>query len=127
MAKHEGVTAYRQFAIMTALFTYFNMKDFGDKICELLSDKKRELKVTEAREKSVVLKRDRNTILTESDMVDVIGEAVKDLIDSDSRVEAQIAETYEFDYSDKDVTKAFVEDNFDILFNGKTVVIDIEK
>lgn len=127
MAKTESITAYKHFAIMTVVFTYFNMKDFGEKICECLSDKKRELKVSEAREQSVVLKRDRSTNVTEDDVVDAVIDSVRSLISSDSRLESQISEVYEFDYDKKDVDKHFVKDNFDIRILGKTIIIDTER
>lgn len=127
MAKTESNTAYRHFAIMTVLFTYFNMKDFGERMCESLSDKKREVKVSEAREQSVVLKRDRNASITEDDIVDAVIDSVRNLISNDSRLESQISEVYEFEYDKKYIDKQFVKDNFDIRILGKTVVIDIER
>ena len=127
MAKSESNTAYRHFAIMTVLFTHFNMKDFGERMCECLSDKKRELKVSEAREQSVVLKRDRNASITEDVIVDAVIDSVRNLISSDSRLESQISEVYEFEYDKKYIDKQFVKDNFDIRILGKTVVIDIER
>ena len=127
MAKTESITAYKHFAIMTVVFTYFNMKDFGERMCESLSDKKREVKVSEAREQSVVLKRDRNASITEDDIVDAVIDSVRNLISNDSRLESQISEVYEFEYDKKYIDKQFVKDNFDIRILGKTVVIDIER
>ena len=96
-------------------------------MCECLSDKKRELKVSEAREQSVVLKRDRNASITEDVIVDAVIDSVRNLISSDSRLESQISEVYEFEYDKKYIDKQFVKDNFDIRILGKTVVIDIER
>ena len=83
--------------------------------------------VSEAREQSVVFKWDRSTNVTEDDVVDAVIDSVRSLISSDSRLESQISEVYEFDYDKKDVDKHFVKDNFDIRILGKTIIIDTER
>ena len=104
MSKTTKMSAYRRFAITTAVFCYFDMKDFGEKLCEVLAESKKNLKVGEAREKSVALKRDRDTSITEEVMHAAAAEALRRMIDN-----------------------KFASEEFDITVSGKNVVIDWER
>lgn len=127
MSKTTKMSAYRRFAITTAVFCYFDMKDFGEKLCEVLAESKKNLKVGEAREKSVTLKRDRDTSITEEVMHAAAAEALIRMIAEDSRVETHIADTYEFDYEDDMIDNKFASEEFDITVSGKNVVVDWER
>lgn len=123
----KAISAYRSFAIINTVFAYYNMKDFGDKLCEVFDEEKKDMKVAEARECSVVLKRDRSQTITELEIKEAIQKALRDLIEKGDDIETRISDMYDFDYKPSDIDLDFVDEEFDIRISGRNIIIDSER
>ena len=123
----DSKLAYKNYAIVASFFSYFEMKELGEEICEVLSEDKRDLKVAEARESSVTLKRGRNQTFTEDSIRNATEKAMRRLVENDTRILQHISDVYEFEFDAKCINAKFISDSFDFKFSGRNIIIEVER
>ena len=115
-------------AIMSALLKFYSIHDIAKGIEEISSDViGNELVVYTCKSDGFILRKKKDSIISDADIVKAIVKVLKKLIsDEDDGIESYVSEQYDVDMSDSMVCSDMVERIFDIEKNGRMIIIEMD-
>ena len=122
---------YIQNTILYETMKVYTTRDLADRMIHLLNKKSdMDLTVYETHSDGLVFRKNRDCVVTDTDIIVATNKAVKWLIDqsinTDDDIVDEINGNYDFNFDEKDLTDSFFSDILQIRRSGRLIYIEID-
>lgn len=124
--KNNNVYCYS--AIMSALMKFYSIRELAERVTELAqSESDVELEVYNCKSDGFILRRKKDVIISDADVIKCFVKAVKSMIkETGDGIESYIFDQYDFEFDNKMVDSDFASRICDIERNGRLLAIELD-
>lgn len=121
---------YIQTSILNEVMKNYTSRDVADKVMEILADNGDDVTVYETHEDSIVFRKKRDGIVTDTSIIKAFVKALRKIIkhskdDGEDLVDA-INDNYDFEYDEKYLDEGFFSTILSIRRSGRLIYIEID-